>query len=78
MSGSGPAFTLGDALVATAELMGGDDHERLCWLASIVASTQPDLARQIVQRWGPPPPNPAERAAEMARRYSASPEGASS
>jgi hypothetical protein len=70
------ASTLGDALVATAELMSDDDHERLRWLASVVASTQPELARQIILRWGPPSPNPAERAAEMARRYSASPEGA--
>ena len=47
------ASTLGDALASTASLMGGDDRERLCWLASIVASTQPELARQIILRWGP-------------------------
>jgi hypothetical protein len=53
MSRPDSASALGDALVATAELMSSDDHEKLRWLASIVASTQPELARQIIVRWGP-------------------------
>ena len=48
---------LSEALVATADHMhdGADrEREKLWWLASIVAATRPDLARQIVLRWGAP------------------------
>jgi hypothetical protein len=51
------ARTLGESLVATADHMhdGADrEREKLWWLASIVAATRPDLARQIVLRWGTP------------------------
>jgi hypothetical protein len=52
------ARSLGESLVATADHMhpGGESRERekLWWLASIVAATRPDLARQIVLRWGAP------------------------
>lgn len=49
---------LGDALVAAADhqyrqyLGGNADREKLRWLASIVASAKPELAREIVIRWG--------------------------
>jgi hypothetical protein len=51
------ARSLGESLVATADHMHpGESRERekLWWLASIVAAARPDLARQIVLRWGKP------------------------
>lgn len=50
-----PAGALSEALVATADHMHdgeGRDREKLWWLASIVAAARPDLARDIVFRWG--------------------------
>jgi hypothetical protein len=51
------ARSLGESLVATADQMHpGENRERekLWWLSSIVAASRPDLARQIVLRWGEP------------------------
>jgi hypothetical protein len=53
----GTGRSLSQSLVATADHMhDGENRERekLWWLASIVAATRPDLARQIVLRWGTP------------------------
>lgn len=50
--------TLGEALVATADhvhrqhLGGNVEREKLQWLASVLAGAQPDLARQIIDRFG--------------------------
>jgi hypothetical protein len=54
------ARQLGEALVATADhvhrqhLAGNVEREKLQWLASIVAATRPEVAREIVLRWGAP------------------------
>jgi hypothetical protein len=50
---------LGDALVATADhvhrlhIGGNVEREKLQWLASIVAASGPDIAREIILRRGP-------------------------
>jgi hypothetical protein len=50
--------TLGEALVATTDhvhrqhLGGNVEREKLQWLASIIAAADPDIAREIVLRWG--------------------------
>jgi hypothetical protein len=54
------ARQLGDALVATADHVhrqhvgGNVEREKLRWLASMVAATRPEVAREIVLRWGAP------------------------
>lgn len=49
---------LGEALVHTADhvhlqhLGGNVERQKLQWLASMVAATDPDVARAIILRWG--------------------------
>lgn len=51
---------LGEALAATADhvhrqhLGGNVEREKLEWLASTIAAASPEIAREIILRWGAP------------------------